>query len=277
VLRPPSTGGDASIERRDIAVFRRLALLGARITGFPAKAIHEYHAVFGQPCELWGHFPDWGYKGLGLLTFEIELGVLWNSLGYATDDIFRFTPQDCREAERKQMAWHDAHPEEGAFVDWRPFRHPQLGPVEIGGWTPTGRANIAPADRIGAWDGCRRFVFELAARAPRLEISRVAVAAVAPRVLKLSCRVANEGYLPTSVTRTGAGVEGVDGVVVELERTRGVSFVSGRNHVRLGHLDAGACRDLDWVLAVPAAGAPAVTLTAHAARSGRKTVRVALQ
>jgi len=276
VLRPPSTGGDTSIDRGDIATFRELGKLGSDMTGFPIKAIHEYHSVFGQPYELWGHFPDWGYKALGMLTFEIELGILLNSVGFTTDEIFKFMARDRRDAERKQMAWHDAHPEEGAFVEWEPYDHPQLGPVEIGGWTPVGRGNVAPEDRVEVWDRCRQFIFDLAGRAPRLEIRDVTVDKLPGRIFKVGCRVANEGHLSTSVTKYGAGVKDVEGVIVEVERSGKVEFVAGRNYTNIGHLGAPGYRELEWVVRAPAKGRPALTIVARAARAGRAEVKAKL-
>jgi len=151
VLRPPSSGGEASMDKEDLPLFRQLALLGAQITGFPAVPLTDYRSIFHEPPEYFGHFPDFGYKALGLLTFEIELGILMNSAGYATPDILKLTPQDNRQAERRLMAWRNEHLDEEVFVDWKPFEHPQLGPVEIGGWLPAGRANICRASRVDAW------------------------------------------------------------------------------------------------------------------------------
>ena len=276
VLRPPSTGGDSSIEASDLAVFREVGQLGSKIMGFPIKAIHEYHGDFGQPGELWGHFPDWGYKALGLFVFEIELGILWNSVGFSTPDIFALTQLTRREAETKALAWHDAHPEAGVFAEWESFDHPQLGPVEIGGWTPVGRANVAPEHRIETWDRSRRFIFDLAARAPQLELSQINAEPLGSRVFRITCRVSNDGFLPTSVTRYGASVEGVDGVTVQVDRTESVEFVAGRNEVVVGHLGASEYRDLTWVVRTPSDGEPQLTLTAEAARCGKVAATVRL-
>ena len=277
VLRPPSTGGEDSIQRADLAVFRELATLGAGITRFPAKAVHEYHNVFQQPIELRGHFPDWGYNALGLFVFEIELGILWNSIGYSTDQIFKFTEPDRREVARKMMAWHDERPEQGAFVEWAPFNHPQLGPVEIGGWTPVGRGNVAPQDRVGVWDRSRRFIYELASRGPKLRIRDVEVKAIGRRVFKVTCRVVNDGAQPTSVTQYGAAVQGVDGAIVEVERKPTIEFLAGRNYTRLGHIAAYGYKELTWLLRAPAKGPASITISAHAARAGRATTRVKLR
>ena len=38
------------------------------------------------------------------------------------------------EDNLKLLAWSDKHCNRQAYVDWKPFKHPQLGAVEIGGW-----------------------------------------------------------------------------------------------------------------------------------------------
>ena len=38
------------------------------------------------------------------------------------------------EDDLKLLAWSDGACARQAYVDWRPFLHPQLGAVEIGGW-----------------------------------------------------------------------------------------------------------------------------------------------
>ena len=32
------------------------------------------------------------------------------------------------------LRWADVHHPGEVFIDWYPFEHPQLGPVELGGW-----------------------------------------------------------------------------------------------------------------------------------------------
>ncbi len=44
------------------------------------------------------------------------------------------------EADLKLLAWNDAVLGGKGFVDWFAFDHPQLGPVELGGWDSSARA-----------------------------------------------------------------------------------------------------------------------------------------
>jgi len=275
VLRPPTVGGDADINAPDILLFRTMAALGARILGFPAKAVHEYRHELAHPIALHGAFLEWGYRHCGLLVLEIELGNLYTSVGYTTDDIFRITPEEERERERRCLAWHDAHPEEGVFAEWRPFDHPQLGRVEIGGWLPAGHGNIARNERLPTWEKAGRFIRALAIRAPRLVIPVAEAEPLADGLHRVRCRVANEGHLPTSVTSLGAGLTHVPGVVVEVERPPEVEFLANRNRIELGHLAPSEYRELTWVMRSPR---PVdISIVAHSPRAGRVSAAVSLR
>lgn len=275
ILRPPTAGADSDMDPADLLVFRQLADLGSRMTGFPAKAIHEYRMNLAAPHLLYGTFTEWGYRHCGLFAMEIEFGNLYNSVGYDTKKNFSLGPEEQRKRERDALAWHEAHPEAGVFADWKPFDHPQLGPVEIGGWTPIGSSNPVAGERVAIWEKARQFIFELASRAPRLDISGVSVEPLGEQLFRVSCRVANDGYLPTHVTTIGAGFSHVDGVRVEVERTGNIEFIAGRSRTELGHLKASEFRALQWVLRC--SGEATITLLAHAPRAGSARTRMNLQ
>jgi len=274
VLRPPTVGGDADVNASDIFTFRTLAALGSRILGFPAKAVHEYRHELAHPIALYGTFLEWGYRHCGLLVFEIELGNLYSSVGYSTEETFRLTPEEERERERRCLAWHDAHPEEGIFAEWRPFDHPQLGRVEIGGWLPAAHGNIVRAERLKTWERAGCFIRTLAARAPRLTIPVACAERLADGIYRVRCRVANEGHLPTSVTSLGAGLTHVSGAVLEVERPAEVEFLANRNRIELGHLGPSEYRELTWV--VRSQRAADLRIVAHAPRAGRVEAAIAL-
>lgn len=275
ILRPPTSTGDTAMNNADLLAFRRLAALGAKITGFPPKAVHEYRNKLAAPISLYGAFTEWGYNHCGLFAMEIELGNLYNSVGWDTEKIFSITPEGERQRERDCLTWHDAHPEAGIFADWQPFDHPQLGPVEIGGIIPEAFCNVIADERIATWEKTRQFIFALAVRGPRLEIADTAVTPLGGNLYQVDCRVINEGYLPTHVTSIGAGLSHIDGVAVEIERPATVAFIAGRNRTELGHLQASEYRDLRWVLKAPPA--TAITLQAHAPRAGKARAQVMLK
>ena len=277
ILRPSATKPDSDIDAADIVVMRTLAERGSEITGFPNRAVTEYRHAFGHPIKLRGHFTDWGYEHLGLFVFEIELGNLCNSVGYSTEAMWRMSPEQRRQMQPRLMAWHDAHPEEGAFIEWRPFKHPQLGRVEIGGWRLTSVANVAPEERMETWEKATQFILEHARHAPRLCISETKVEPLGNRLFRIECRIGNQGAFPTHITKIGAGFSHVKGVVVELERTRGVEMVANRTYAEIGHLQGfSGMKKLHWVVRVPQRGG-SLTIVCHAPRAGGVQHKVRLR
>lgn len=100
--------------------------------------------------------------------------------------------------DAKWLAWIDDHRAGGGFVDWQPFDHPQLGPVEIGGFAPGVRVN-PPQDAVPALiDQQTAFVAGLLERLPTLEIDAPVAERVGPGLWRISLTARNTGLLPTA-------------------------------------------------------------------------------
>ena len=56
----------------------------------------------------------------------------------------RVLPQLESPVSRAALQWNDEVLGGSGFVDWHPFQHPQLGPLEIGGWQRLLRNNAPP-------------------------------------------------------------------------------------------------------------------------------------
>ena len=133
VLRPPSTGADSDLDAADVRVMQELAEIGARHTGFPVIPVVKYHRKSERDINLRGHFHDFCYHHLGLFAFEFELGVLLNSAGIGTEAILGAKDEPASEAlVRRMMKWWDRQTKrDRIFAPWTPYRHPQLGKVEV--------------------------------------------------------------------------------------------------------------------------------------------------
>ncbi|MBT5532600.1 hypothetical protein HOK31_06030, partial [Candidatus Poribacteria bacterium] len=107
-----------------------------------------------------GGFADWAYYQFGALVVE---SAVWSppldALDEADeDDGADESEQDVSEEkdeaddpsdEAKLLAWNDTAYAGAAFAPWTPFRHAELGDVEIGGWRPLTLHN-PPAESIPA-------------------------------------------------------------------------------------------------------------------------------
>ena len=267
VLRPSATTADDDMNAADVWMMKELGLIGERLTGFKLRPVRDYRSDASKPISLKGHFTDWGYFSLGLFVFEIELGSVYNAAGISTDEYFS-ADEHTREVVfmRQVLKYADTKPGEG-FVDWQPFEHPQLGPVEIGGlksvfWgTPPPQA----LDAIGSH--CADFILEHARRHPALEVHSLRADPVGGDVYRVRATVANTGGLPTQITEHGHKAARNGPVTIRLVADEAVELLSRQAGLEVGSLAAMIGHvDLEWFVRGPAG--PAVTVEATAPKAG---------
>ncbi len=131
------------------------------------------------------------------------------------------------------------------FVAWKPFTHPQLGPVEIGGFVPGAKAN-APATEVPRLVAQQAtFIGEYASLLPRIN-ERAWATRLAPGLWRIDARVTNEGRLPT---RTSMGVKArwrpPTLVAIDVDVA---SLLSGPRVHRLETIAAGGFADASWTV-----------------------------
>ncbi len=99
--------------------------------------------------------------------------------------------------DARWLAWIDEERDGAGFVGWQPFDHPQLGPVEIGGFAPGVRIN-PPQETVPALiDRQSAFVAGLLERMPVLEFDAPVAERVGPGIWRISLTARNTGLLPT--------------------------------------------------------------------------------
>ncbi len=151
-----------------------------------------------------------------------------------------------------------------AFVPWASFDHPDLGPVEIGGWTPGALANPSSAAVVTTLvDRESTFLEGLCGLWPRLEVSDLEVDPKAPGIYEIDLHILSEGFLPTS-TRQGQVNRRGDPVLVELPWERERVLQGNRRH-RIDRLEGRVGRaSLHWLIR----GKSGETLRVHVGAPG---------
>jgi murein tripeptide amidase MpaA len=293
LLRPFSGASDDTMPPEDLWSFQRFSELGARLTGYPA--VSSFHEFRYHPNETIGGTQDWMYEHLGALFWVVEI---WSPNkeagieGYKWIDWYREHPV---EDDLKLLKWSDEQCAGQAHVAWRPFQHPQLGAVEIGGWdrmnfwrNPPPLLREREAARFPAW------MMQLALSLPRLELLRTEVRALGPDTWRVRMAVANSGWLPAYVTKRAIDRKVVRGVMFEIHLPEGdpaIGLVSGKPRIEGPQLEGHAPKTslqaflpnreitadravAEWVVRAPKG--TRLALTARADRAGAVRTEVSL-
>lgn len=293
ILRPMGTQSDDDMIPEDLWTYKRFSDLGAKLTGYPAISI--WHDFKYHPKEVITGTQDWLYEHMGALFWVVEIWSPNKEAGiadYKWIDWYRDHPV---EDDLKLLKWSDEHCGGAAHADWKPFRHPQLGEVEIGGWdkmnfwrNPPPSLREREAARFPAW------MTQLALSLPRLELLRTEVRALGPDTWRVRLAVGNSGYLPAYVSKRALERKTVRGVVFEIHlppEPTPVALVSGKPRMEGPQLEGHGTRSTlqaflptreitadravaEWVVRAPAG--TRLALSARADRAGAVRTEVTL-
>jgi hypothetical protein len=153
--------------------------------------------------------------------------------------------------DAKWLAWIDDHRSGEGFIDWQPFDHPQLGPVEVGGFVPGVRVN-PPQDAVPALiDRQTAFVAGLLERLPALEFDAPMAEHVGPGLWRISLTARNTGLLPTAAA-IGVKARRLHPLVFALDPAQTIPpdhILSGSRLARFDALDgSGATARAEWLV-----------------------------
>jgi murein tripeptide amidase MpaA len=239
ILRPMGTQADNDMIPEDLWLYQKMSAKGTELTGYPAISI--FHEFKYHPKEHISGTQDWVYEHLGSLFWTVEI---WSPnaeagiTGYKWIDWYRDHPA---EDDLKLLKWSDEKCGGQAYAAWRPFRHPQLGEIEIGGWdrmnfwrNPPPELREREAARFPAW------LIYIGLTLPRLQILNTEVQPLGVDTWRIRFAVCNAGYLPSYVSKRALERKQCRGVVFELELGDDASLILGKPRTEGPHLEGHA-------------------------------------
>lgn len=199
-LRPGSRMSDDDLPAEDLWVFQKLGAKGTEITGYPA--ISTYHEFRYHPKEvITGVFDDWMYEHRGVFPWITEIWSPQRQAGITDYKYIDWMREHSLEDDLKMLKWADEQLDGKGYIDWKPFDHPQLGKVEIGGWdaqysfrNPPPKFLEKEVGPLGDW------VIWQALCSPKLEEREFTVTPNGAGAKVRLC-VHNTGWLPTNVSK----------------------------------------------------------------------------
>ncbi|MGH6609337.1 MAG: M14 family zinc carboxypeptidase, partial [Burkholderiaceae bacterium] len=244
ILRPPGTHPDDEMTPEDLWSYKRFSALGEQLTGYPAISIwHEFQYMPGE--HISGSF-DWIYEHLGMFTWTIEIWNPKKEAGIESKEWIHWFRDHPIEDDLKIFEWVQRVAPKDGYLEWKPFDHPQLGKVEIGGWNRVGVfANPPPALREKEIARFPQWLLFQALISPKLEVRSVEVTSAGDfgeemSTWRVRLIVQNTGWLPTYVTKIAVKRKLLRGVLAEITLPEGANLLSGKQREELGELEGWA-------------------------------------
>lgn len=245
-LRPWSGQADDKFPTFDLRLYKALGDVAEEITGY--KTLSVFHGFRYDPKDvITGVSLDWAYDHMGLLAFVTEF---WSPLARAGIERDENDPLEWRRNhppsdDMKLLAWVDEHIPEG-FVDWYAFDHPQLGPLEIGGFDGANIWRNPPLDLLQEEiERHADWAIHNALITPRLILREATATPVAANgdvgTWRVRFAVQNAGWLPTHVTQKAVERRVVRPIEMEIDVPKGAEVVGDRT-IEIGQLEGRALR-----------------------------------
>ncbi len=209
-----------------------------------------------------GSFELWSYYHLGVPTFSMDFWTLPEPEEEMPEKDGKVQPEQNADTMKQipgsrgtengdqrmkaLLSFSDSALQGKGFVEWAPFKHPTLGDVEIGGAVPYVDTTPPVAMAVELIPRKVPWIFELAAKLPRVKIAKTDVTAKGAGVYEMTVWVHNAGELPLP-TAMGKRNRHIGPIVLTLEGND-LTFVSGRKRTALSGIDAMKSQKLTWLV-----------------------------
>lgn len=290
ILRASALYGDEQIPPLDLRAFEAIGALGTATTGY--ACLSPFHSNPYQPGKpSYGVSIDWLYDDLGIIAYMTELWGLGHHAGIAYTKYLQLEEGRTEEDDLKILQYLDERAGGRGFTPWRPFDHPQLGPVEIGGVEfKFGLLNPPGPLLPDVIAGAVPFAVAAMGTAPHLRFIATGAEKLEPGVYRIWADFANDGFLPTSGSERGkergkgqpltahlALPTGARLLLPTDKAERHLEHLAGRvsQHTSL-HLSARypnlSRGHVEWLVTAPVGSALAITIRAEKSGTRRATV-----
>jgi len=239
LLRPFDHLPDTEMHSEDLWHYQKVGAKGTELTGYPNISV--YHEFRYNPKDVIGGAFDWIYDHLGMFSWVVEIWSPMREAGlekYLYIDWFRDHPI---EDDLKLFRWSEDKLGGLAHADWKPFNHPELGPIEIGGWNRFHAFGNPPPQflerevaRFPQW------LLWQALLSPKLELVAADALALGDGAWRVRLVVQNTGWLPSYVSKRALERKVVRGVIAEIALSGGGELVTGKRREEIGQLEGKA-------------------------------------
>ena len=132
-LRPYASYADDHLPTGDLRAYRQIGEVATQLTGYPAISVfHDF--AYDPKQSIKGSGSDFMYDQRGVFAWTTEFWSPQRQAGIADYKYIDWIRDHPPEDDLKLYRWSEEKLGGRGYVAWKPFDHPQLGEVEIGGW-----------------------------------------------------------------------------------------------------------------------------------------------
>ncbi|HSJ23326.1 MAG TPA: M14 family metallopeptidase [Longimicrobiales bacterium] len=194
---------------------------------------YRYMTVWKDLYTVYGGTLDWAHDALGVVTFTNEL---WSNNQMYSE---AWTGNGPVPNEMRQLFFNDQLGMGAWFKDWEPFDHPELGEIEIGGFSNRWFGRTTPPFMLQEL-AHRNAMFALfhADEMPLLEWGDVTVERVAGNTWRVKAEIRNSRAIPTRIEAAelyGTGLPDYFSISGNGARVQAGGFTTGElnNQIRM--------------------------------------------
>ncbi|MEZ4389136.1 MAG: M14 family metallopeptidase [Candidatus Krumholzibacteriia bacterium] len=284
-LRGPSNAESPPLDPADVAVWDWLGEQGERtVPGY------RYLVARDDLYTTYGDFDEFAYQVLGILgyTGEVTMSSEFAFRGRSDEtngDDGTLWSRRPRLDEKQEFNDHLMAGE--MFQDWRPFDHPQYGPIEIGGWKPHAVRSTPGWLLPETLHRNAMFVVWTAMQLPRLKLAAPTVENLGAGLWRVRARAENLGAIASLsanhlrhrlgrrdlFTLVGEDCEVVSGGLVADRYLGRVEAADHRPWRLETWLEGGGAREAEWMVR----GKGKVTVAYDGLKCGRREATVDLR
>ena len=191
ILRGPGSQyykGTGNYTNRDNSTYEYLGERGALILPY-----YRYMTVWRDLYTVYGGTLDWAHDALGAVAFTNEL--------FSTNQLYNeaWTPDRPVPDEMRQLFFNDKLGMGAWWKDWTKFDHPELGEIEIGGWSKWFGRTTPPFLLQDLAHRNTMFALFHADEMPLLEFGDVQVERIAGNTWRVTAAMKNLRAIPSRI------------------------------------------------------------------------------
>jgi hypothetical protein len=147
---------------------------------------------------------------------------------------------------RALLDYSDKELQGKGFIQWKPFQHPSLGEIEVGGVVPFA-ANTPPDHLIDKLlEGQVPWILNLASKIARIKIGKTEIKNLGQGIYKLTIWIENTGYLPYPI-EMGKRNNRITPVVVTVQGN-GIRILEGKKRSLINEIPGSGSRDINLII-----------------------------